>query len=106
MDFGYRPTFAIEQFFIDREPEPEGVGLLGTTLTLYASHYLAARTQLVVLFDGSDAFGVPGRFILLVDQIRFDDKLGGFKRKLLGKGLKGNVEDRLEFLRSLADSKP
>jgi hypothetical protein len=104
MDFGYRPTLSIDHFFIDRAPEGAGILALIAAKTIYANHYLAGRLQVGVLIDGAEALGVPGHFIVLVDRIRFDDKLSGFKRSLLARGLSSDVEGRLKFLRSLADS--
>jgi hypothetical protein len=104
MDFGYRPTLAIDHIVIDRTPEEDGIQALVAAKTIYANHYLAARVQIGILVEGAQAFGTDGHYIVLIDRIRFDDELGGFKRKLLASGLSSNVEDRLEFLRSLADS--
>jgi hypothetical protein len=104
MDFGYRPTLSIDQFFIDRTPEQAGVLTLIAAKTIYANHYLAGRMQIGALIDGAEALGIPGHFIVLVDRIRFDDELSGFKRSLLARGLSSDVEGRLKFLRSLADS--
>jgi hypothetical protein len=105
MDFGYRPTLAIDHIIIDRAPEEDGIQALIAAKTIYANHYLAARVQIGILVDGAQAFGTDGHYILLIDRIGFDDKLGGFKRKLLARGLSSNVEDRLDFLRSLADGR-
>lgn len=102
-DFGYRPTIAVDQIFMDRDPKVPGALALFAVKTIYVNHYLAGRVQLGAVLDGVSALGIPGHFILLIDQIRFDDKLNGFKRSLLGRGLVPDVESRLQLLRTLAD---
>ena len=102
-NFGYRPTLAIDHVIVDRDPEPSGARSLVAVKTIYANHYLAGRVQLAVVLDGKAALGIPGRFVLMVDRIRFDDRLGGFKRGLLARGLASDVGERLQLLRTLAD---
>lgn len=103
--FGYRPTITVDQMFVDHQPEMEGALSTVAVKTLYANHYLEGRVQLGVVVDGQRAFGVPGHFIVISDSIRFDDRLGGFKRSLLARGLRSDVEDRMRLLRGLADAK-
>jgi hypothetical protein len=105
MDFGYRPTLAIDQIVVDHAPEQAGIEALVAAKTIYANHYLAANVQIGILVDGPTAFGVDGHYIVLIDRITFDDSLGGFKRKLLSRGLSSNVENRLEFFRDIADGR-
>jgi hypothetical protein len=102
-DFGYRPTLVLDHVVVERRPEVAGASALAASKTIYANHYLAGRIQVGAVVDGPAALGVPGHFILLVDRIAFDDALSGFKRKLLGNGLRSSLSDRLEFLRTLAD---
>ncbi len=102
-DFGYRPTFAIEQVHFG---PGEGLGGLQSVFafnTLYANHYLAGRIQVGAVVDGEKAFGVPGHFILLVDRIEFDDDVNAIKRSLLGRGLLAETESRMLTFRQLAD---
>lgn len=103
-DFGYRPTLVIDHIVVDRQTEAAGATALAAVKTIYANHYLAGRVQMGAVLDGEVALGVPGHFLLLVDRIAFDDELSGFKRTLLGRGLRDSLLARLEFLRTLADS--
>ena len=103
-DFGYRPTLVIDHIVVDRQTEVAGATALAAVKTIYANHYLAGRVQMGAVLDGEVAFGVPGHFLLLVDRIAFDDQLSGFKRTLLGRGLRDSLLARLEFLRTLADA--
>jgi hypothetical protein len=105
-DFGYRPTLVIDHIVVDRETEVPGATALTAAKTIYANHYLAGRIQVGAVLDGEAALGVPGHFLLLVDRIAFDDQLSGFKRTLLGRGLRDTLLARLEYLRTLADGPP
>ena len=105
-DFGYRPTLMIDQLMVDREPEADGVIELVSAKTIYAGHYIAGRIQMGAVLDGEIAFGTPGRFLLVVDRIDFDDSLGGIKRSLLGRGLKSDLKGRMRMLRGLANANP
>jgi len=100
--FGYRPTFAVEHILINHQPEFEEAEGLIVFKTIYVNHYLAARIQVGGLIDGEKAFGVPGSYVILIDRMLFDGELNRFERKLLGKGLKMDLDKRLRFIRSLA----
>jgi len=100
--FGYRPTFAVEHILSSHQPEIEQIETLLVFKTIYVNHYLAARIQIGGLIDGEKAFGVAGSYAILIDRMVFDGKLSGFKRKLLGNGLKEDLDKRLRFIRSLA----
>ena len=103
-DFGYRPTLAVDHLVIEREPAAEGALALMARKTIYANHYLAGRVQMGAMVDAADALGEPGRFIVLVDRIEFDDEVSGLKRQLLGRVLLSDMEERMEILRDFADA--
>ncbi len=106
VDFGYRPTFTVDQLIIDRSPSPEGIRELVASKTIYANHYLAGRIQVGAIVDGEAALGVPGSFLLLEDRIRFDDELGGIKRGLMSRGLSSDLRKRLVRMRAMAEGAP
>ena len=97
-DFGYRPTLSVDLIVVDSSPETPGVKAIFVQQTLYADHYLAARYQIGALLDGPEALGTEGHFLFLTDQILFDDSLGSFKRSLLGRGMRSDLEDRLKAI--------
>ncbi len=97
-DFGYRPTLSVDLIVVDRSPLASGIKSTVILQTIYADHYLAARYQIGMLLDGEKALGVPGEFLLLIDRVLFDDSLGGFKRRLLGSGMKDDLSDRLKSI--------
>jgi len=103
-NFGYRPTVSIDHVFVDRAPEIQGATMMVAIKTIYANHYIAGRIQLGAVIDGQEALGVSGHYIVVVDQIRFDDELNRFQRKLLGRGLRSDAEAHMKLLRSLAEA--
>jgi hypothetical protein len=105
-NFGYRPTLAVDHLVVDSQPGVEGAIALMARQTIYSNHYVAGRVQMGALVDGEDALGVPGRFIVLVDRIEFDDGLNIFKRRLLSGGLLSEMEQRMEALRDFAEVQP
>jgi hypothetical protein len=99
--FGYRPKFSVEHILVSQPPEIAAAETLLVFKSIYVNHYLAARIQLGGLIDGEKAFGVAGRYVILIDRMVLDDELNAFKRTLLGRGLKKDLDERLRFLRSL-----
>jgi hypothetical protein len=99
-DFGYRPTLSVDHSIVAESSSSPGIGSAMVLRTLYANHYLAGRLQLGAVIDGDQVFGVPGHYVLTLDQMLFDDELGRVKRGLLARGLKTNVSDRLKGLRA------
>lgn len=103
-DFGYRPTLSVDHAIVAEASSGSGLGSAMVLRTLYANHYLAGRLQLGSVIDGERVFGVPGHYVLALDQMLFDDELGRMKRGLLARGLKSNVSDRLAGLRARASA--
>jgi hypothetical protein len=105
-DFGYRPTLSVDHLVVDREPGVAGALTLIARKTIYANHYLAGRVQMGAIVDAEEALGAPGRFIVLVDRIDFDDSLNGISRRLLSSALLSDTEQRMETLRRFVDTPP
>jgi len=103
-DFGFRPTLSVDHLVVGESGRAEGLRSAVVHRTIYASHYLAGRLQLASVIDGQAVFGVPGHFVLAVDQILFDDEVGRMKRILLSRGLRSKVTERLATLRERADT--
>jgi hypothetical protein len=97
---GYRPrsTLSVDHVVIDTSPQTRGLHSVIVFKTIYATHYLAARYQVAAIIEGEEGFGVPGRYLILIDRMLFDDKIGRFQRKLLGSGMKDNMKDRLKHI--------
>lgn len=101
-DFGFRPTLSVDHVVVTHSGEAEGLRRAIVLRTIYASHYMAGRLQLASVIDGEKVFGVPGHYVLALDQILFDDRVGGIKRVLIGRGIRSKVSDRLVTLRERA----
>jgi hypothetical protein len=97
---GYRPrpTLSIDHVMIDTSPQTPGVDSILIFKTIYATHYLAARYQVFAIINNQEDLGVPGQYLIFVDRILFDDKLGKVQRSLLGSGMKDDMSERLEHL--------
>jgi hypothetical protein len=93
-DFGYRPTLSVDRLILY-----EGSRAVMALINLYSNHYLAGRLQLGGIILDGQLPGVSGDFFWVLDQLLFDDSLSGFKRSLLGRGLKSDLSDRLKRIR-------
>jgi len=105
-DFGYRPTLSLDRVVVTAGNPKPGLGPVMASQNIYANHYLAGRLQLGGILRLTDEAGQKAEFFWLLDQILFDDELGGLKRSLLARGLKSEVEDRLAEIRARRGSPP
>ncbi|MCS5637257.1 MAG: hypothetical protein NZ990_12120 [Myxococcota bacterium] len=105
-DFGYRPTLSVDRVIISKGDGEPGLGGSMAIQNIYANHYLAGRLQVGGVLRLRDQAGQSAEFFWLLDQILFDDELGGLKRSLLARGLKSEVEARLAEIRSQGASLP
>ena len=105
-DFGYRPTLSVGRVIISHESGELGLGAAMAIQNIYANHYLAGRLQLGGVLRLRDRAGRTSEFFWLLDQILFDDELGSFKRSLLARGLKSEVQARLAEIRTKGASLP
>lgn len=93
-----RPTLSIDHVVINTSPQTPGVDSILIFKTIYASHYLAARYQMFLFMNNQEVLGVPGHYLILVDRMLFDDKLGKLHRRVLGSGMEDDMRERLEHL--------
>lgn len=98
-DFGYRPTLSVDRVMVRRGPDNKNLGAIMTLENLYSNHYLAGRLQIGGTLRRESAGGSSTDYFWILDQILFDDKLGGIKRSLLSRGLKSSLSDRLRAIR-------
>ncbi|MDE0886083.1 MAG: hypothetical protein OSB70_11175 [Myxococcota bacterium] len=100
-DFGYRPTLSVDRVVYLNKAPPADQGSVMALQNLYSNHYLAGRLQLGGILPEGSLPGQPGRYFWTLDLILFDDALGTFKRSLLGRGLRSEVEDRLKAIQAM-----
>lgn len=96
-DFSLKPVIGLHHMAIRVEPETTGVDAIIATKQLYASHYFQAA------LDNVSVVTVPGRdevYLLWVLRQRFDGKVSGIKRTMLERGLRGNIGDMLESMKT------
>jgi hypothetical protein len=96
-DFSLKPVIGLHHMAIRAEPETTGVDAIIATKQIYASHYFQAAFDYVIVVS------VPGSdeaYLLWVLRQRFDGKVSGIKRTMLERGLRGNIEDMLESLKT------
>ena len=96
-DFSLKPVIGLYHMAIRAEPETTGVDAIIATKQLYASHYFQAALDYVLLVT------VPGRdevYLLWVLRQRFDGRVSGIKRTILERGLRGNIDDMLESVKT------
>ena len=105
-DFGYRPTLSLDRVVVVAGTRKSDLGAAMATQNIYANHYLAGRLQLGGILRLTSEAGQEAEFFWLLDQILFDDELGGLKRSLLARGLKSEVEARLAEIRARGASPP
>jgi hypothetical protein len=98
-DFGYRPTLSVDRVIVRRGPDNKNLGAIMALENLYSNHYLAGRLQIGGALRRVSASGSSTHYFWILDQILFDDKLGGIKRSLLSRGLKSSLSDRLRAIR-------
>ena len=89
---------------VESNPSEDGARAGATTISMEEA---VGYTTLACSHENAvgDTLGLKHDHVfLLVDRIAFDDQLSGFKRTLLGRGLRDSLLARLEFLRTLADA--
>ena len=96
-DFGYRPVTAITHATLSVQPEPTATMI--AQKQIYASHYFLARLTLMILVDDPKSASTPAIHVIYLDRSLFDDKLGWANQHLLARGVRKDVNSRLERLR-------
>ena len=97
---GLRDTLVLEHVVFAKTGDVPGFENAIAIRTVYASHYLEARVQIAIIAEGTTLFGVPGRFLFMMERVRFDEDLGFLNRKLLARALRGRTRERLKEVAS------
>jgi hypothetical protein len=96
-EYGYRPVTSIIHTVVFDPGAGEPAELIAAE-TLYSSHYLYARLQLLGLY--ADTQNPEQSYALYGDRMLFDEQLGSIKRRVLRSGVLDDTRKRLEKLRS------
>jgi hypothetical protein len=96
-EYGYRPVTSIVHTVMFDPESGEPAALLAAE-TLYSSHYLYARLQLLGLY--TDTQNPEQTYAIYADRLLFDEQLGSIKRRVLRSGVVDDVRKRLETLRA------
>ncbi len=98
-EFGMRPLTTITQQVVYR-PDTSLTGEAWVAQKmLYASHYLQASLRLARLVEGVTQEGEPVAYLIYLQHLMFDGRVGGLKRAFLTSSLQRNVQGRMEAMR-------
>jgi hypothetical protein len=103
-DFGLRPVTSLNHVMVAHD---SAAGIDHATVVvkqIYASHYLQSMVKVATLVPASDRYPLRGTYLVLSAQLRFDSKVGGFKRMLLKRDLENSWRQRLMKLRERAEA--
>ena len=98
--FGMRPLTTVTHTVVDRNPGGDHADVWVGMKLLYASHYLhASLRSMRVINDWSSV--EPASYLVCVDRLMFDAKVGGIVRAMAKRRLRSHLADRLQ---SISDS--
>lgn len=103
-DFGLRPVTSLNHVMVAHD---SAAGVDHATVVvkqIYASHYLQSMVKVATLVPASNRYPLRGTYLVLSAQLRFDSKVGGFKRMLLKRELENSWRQRLMKLRERAEA--
>ena len=98
--FGMRPLTTVTHSVVHRDLDGDPADLWVGMKLLYASHYLHASLRLMRVIDDRNS-AEPTSYLVCVDRLLFDAKVGGIKRAMLKRRLRSHLADRL---RAISDS--
>ena len=94
-----RPLTTITQQVVYRPDTPPTGELWVAQKMLYASHYLQASLRVARLVEEVGEEGEPVAYLIYLQQLMFDGRVGGLKRAFLTGSLQRNVQARIEAMR-------
>lgn len=99
-DFGLKPVFSLNHTSVYETDRPSGVRGALATMQIYASHYFLGvlATTLVIQDPGAG----DSTYVVRLTRYRFDGRVGGLRRRLLERRLRGYAERAAEALRDRA----
>jgi len=103
-DFGLRPVTSLNHMMIAGDSVAGNYSATVVVKQIYALHYLQSLVKVATLIPASELYPLRGTYLVLSAQLRFDSKVGGFKRLLLKRGLENKWTQSLERLRGRAEA--
>jgi hypothetical protein len=103
-DFGLRPVTSLNHMMIAGDSVAGNDRATVVVKQIYASHYLQSLVKVATLVPASERYPLRGTYLVLSAQLRFDSKVGGFKRLLLKRELENKWAQSLEKLRGRAEA--
>ncbi|UCD24287.1 MAG: hypothetical protein JSW51_14910 [Gemmatimonadota bacterium] len=99
-EFGMRPLTTVTHTVVHRDSIGDMAGVWVGMKLLYASHYLHASLRQMRLIEDRSS-DEPASYLVCVDRLLFDAKVGGIKRAMVKRRLRSHLADRLEEIRDL-----
>lgn len=98
-DVGLRPITTVTHATVYRPDSAAGVAALIALKQIYASHYFHAALTLISIIDDPTPEG-PGVYVIYLERLLFDKKLGGFIRRNAEGRLRDELQARLRAIRN------
>jgi hypothetical protein len=94
-EFGMRPLTTVTHTIADLEPQETHADVWIAMKLLYASHYLQASLRTIRVIDDRSSVE-PASYLVCVDRLMFDTKVGGIVRAMAKRRLRSHLADRLK----------
>jgi hypothetical protein len=102
-DFGMKPVTSLNHMMMLRHPEGDSSRVAIAIKQIYASHYFQSAIRLATLTQVSTRYPLRGTYLVLVANMRFDGRVGGFKRGMLERQLENVWARYMVSLRERAE---
>ena len=96
--FGMRPLTTVTQGVVYRDSTTVNSDVWVAMKLLYASHYLHASLRLMRVME-DPASAEPVSYLVCVDRLLFDAKVGGIKRAIVKRRLRSHLAERMQAIR-------
>jgi hypothetical protein len=98
-EFGMRPLTTVTQQVVYLPEAPSPTEIWVAQKLLYASHYLQASLRVARLVEAVGEDGEPASYLIYLQQLMFDGRVGGVKRAFLTNSLRRNMRGRMQAMR-------
>ncbi len=102
-EFGLRPVTSVNHMMISRGTLGDMPVATIAVKQIYATHYTQGLVKLAMLMPTSERYPQRGTYLVLTLRMRFDSRVGGFKRMLLKRELEHTWAMHLKALQKKAE---